>query len=100
MRWTGPHEVIDTVNQYVFVVQPILPEPQRRPKITAHIVRIRRFSNAMLGNPADRHAIEASAVGDYPDNFIERIVDHRRNPDDNKFELKVRWIGFDEAGDT
>ena len=54
MQWTGPHEVVRAVNKYCYEVRPILPAPQRRPLITAHIVRIRRFSNAALHSPADR----------------------------------------------
>ena len=100
MRWTGPHEVIDTVNKYCYRVRPIVPPPQKRKTITAHIVRIRRFSNAALGTDADRRRIEESAVKDFPDNFVHKFVGHRRNPTTNRVELKVRWLGFDAAGDT
>ena len=61
---------------------------------------IRRFSNAALGTPADRQHIEESAVKDFPDNFVNKFIDHRRNPTTNRIELKVRWLGFDKAGDT
>ena len=98
MRWTGPHEVIDAINQYVFVVQPVVPPPQRRRTITAHIVRIRRFSNARLGTAADRRQIEQSAINDYPNNIVDRIIGHRMH--NNRLELRVRWQGFDRAGDT
>jgi hypothetical protein len=100
MRWTGPHEVTDAINEYVYVVRPIVPPPQRRRTIKAHIVRIRRFSNAALGTPADRERIEASAVNDYPANFVHRLVDHRINTNTNRLEIRVRWLGFDRAGDT
>ena len=66
----------------------------------AHIVSIRRFSNAALGTPADREAIEKSAVSDYPDNFVKRILAHRRNPNDHEFEFKIRWLGFDQGHDS
>ena len=100
MRWTGPHEVIAAVNKYCYKVKPIVPPPQKRKTITAHIVRIRRFSNAALGTAADRQRIEESAVRDFPDNFVQKLVAHRRNPTSNRVELKVRWLGFDAAGDT
>ena len=100
MRWTGPHEVIAAVNKFCYRVRPIVPPPQKRKVITVHIVRIRRFSNAALGTPADRQHIEESAVRDFPDNFVNKFAGHRRNPTTNRIELKVRWLGFDKAGDT
>ena len=63
-------------------------------------MRIRRFSNAALGTPADRRQIEESPVRDFPDNFVKKFIGHRRNPTTNRIELKVRWLGFDAAGDT
>ena len=100
MRWTGPHEVTAAVNKFCYRVQPILPAPQRRNHITAHIVRIRRFSNAALHSPADRAMLEESARRDFPDNFVNKFVAHRRNPDTHAIELKVRWLGFDQHADT
>jgi len=100
MQWTGPHQVLAAVNKFCYRVEPLLPPPQKRPTITAHIVRIRRFSNAALGTPADRRRIEESAVRDFPDNFVQRFRAHRRNPTTHRVELQVRWLGFDAAGDT
>ena len=100
MHWTGPHEVTATVNKYCYRVRPLLPPPQKRPTITAHIVRIRRFSNAALGTAADRRRMEESAVRDFPDNFVHRFLGFRRNPVGHQVELRVRWLGFDAAGDT
>ena len=37
---------------------------------------------------------------DFPDNFVSKFVGNRRNPNTNRIELKVRWLGFDAAGDT
>ena len=78
----------------------MVPPPQKRETITVHIVRIRRFANAALGAPADRRRIEESAVRDFPDNFVKKLIAHRHNPTSNRVELKVRWLGFDAAGDT
>ena len=100
MRWTGPHEVVAAVNKFCYRVRPVVPPPQKRKTITVHIVRIRRFSNAALSTDADRRRIEESAVKDFPDNFVSKFVGHRRNPNTNRIELKVRWLGFDAAGDT
>ena len=100
MRWTGPHEVTGAINQYVFEVRPIVPPPHRRRTMKVHIVRIRRFSNAALGTRADRERIEQSAIDDFPANFVHRIIAHRANPTNGRLELRVRWLGFDRAGDT
>ena len=37
---------------------------------------------------------------DFPDNFVHRFLSHRRNPATHDVELRVRWLGFDVAGDT
>ena len=89
-----------TVNRYYYKVKPIVTPPQKRKTITAHIVRIRRFSNSALDTDADRWRIEESAVRDFPDNFVQKFITHRCNPTSNRVELKVRWMGFDAAGDT
>ena len=88
------------MNKFCYRVQPILPAPQQRRNITAHIVRIRRFSNAMLYSPADRAILEESARRDFPDNFVNKFVAHRRDPDTHAVQLKVRWLGFDRHADT
>ena len=45
-------------------------------------------------------AIEQAAIRDFPDNFVSRFVAHRHNPNSHAVEFKVRWLGFDVAGDT
>ena len=77
MRWTGPHEVTATVNKYCYKVRPIVPPPQKRKMISAHIVCIRRFSNTALGTEADRRRIEESAIKDFPDNFVHKLSQNR-----------------------
>lgn len=34
MRWTGPYEVVATINKYCYRVRPIVPPPQKRKTIT------------------------------------------------------------------
>ena len=101
MRWTGPHEVIAAVNKFWHRVRPIISPPQKRKIITANIVRIHRFSNAALGTPSSRPTAHRRIGGPrFPDNFVNKFVGHRRNPTTNQIALKVRWLGFDKAGDT
>ena len=44
--------------------------------------------------------LEEAAVRDFPDNFVKRLLAIRRNPGTHAMELRVRWLGFDVAGDT
>ena len=101
MKWTGPHQVITTVSPYVYKVLPMLRIPSTRRAKTVHIVRIRRFSAGMLGTDADREAIQAAALRDYPDNVVKRFISHRfGDPPECQLMLRVRWLGYDAAHDT
>ena len=98
MTWTGPHEIVGTINAFVYEVRPCVPDQgNRRPK-RVHVVRMRRFANAPLGTPADRAEIERAALHDYPDNIVKRLVAFRADRDGLK--IRVRWLGFDSAHDT
>ena len=98
MTWTGPHEVVTAVSNFVYKVRPCVADNGNRKPITAHVVRLRRFANAPLGTPADREAIQKAALHDYPDNVVKRLVTHRMTA--AGMQLKVRWLGFDHAHDT
>ena len=98
MTWTGPHEVVQPVNKFVYKVRPCVPEQgKRRPQIV-HVVRMRRFANAALGSAADARAIEKAALADFPDNIPQRLCEHRMT--DMGMEIRVRWLGFDETHDS
>ena len=99
MTWTGPHRVTNAVSPYVYECEPMLPVQDRRRKIIAHIVRVRRFADALLGTPADRRRIEREALTDFPDNVVKRFVTHRTDRA-GQLLLKVRWLGYDHTHDT
>jgi hypothetical protein len=99
MAWTGPHQVVGAVSPYVFETEPMLPVRGRQRRETVHIVRIRRFSTALLGQPADARAVEQAALHDYPDNVVQRIVGHLVD-DHGVMCLTVRWLGYDAAHDS
>ena len=99
MTWTGPHEVIGAVNAFAFETRPLGAKAGTRPLI-AHIVRIRRFSNAALGTEADRQALLDAARRDFPQNFVKSIVGHRVDQAHGVFTLKVRWLGWGPQEDT
>ena len=39
-------------------------------------------------------------VRDFPDSFVHWFTAHRSNPTIHQVEFRVRWLGFDAAGDT
>ena len=98
MTWTGPHEAVGTVNEFVYVVRPCVPDQGRRQPQQVHVVRMRRFANAALGSAADARQIEEAALKDFPDNIVQRLCEHRMA--DTGMELRVRWLGFDQTHDT
>ena len=99
MTWTGPHEVLHTVNPFVFEVRPCVEEHGKRKPQRVHVVRMRRFANAPLGTQADAKAIEKSVrQEDFPENIPEKILSHKRDADGMK--IRVRWLGFDRTHDT
>ena len=98
MTWTGPHEVVGAVNPFVYEVRPCVPEQGKRKPAVVHVVRMRRFANAPLGTPADAREIEKAALHDYPNNFVQQLLDHRM--DNDGLKIKVRWLGFDATHDS
>ena len=99
MVWTGPHQVVNAVNKFVYETEPMLAQRGRQRREIVHIVRIRRFSNGLLGTPADARAIEQAALHDYPDNVVQRFLGHKTDAK-GIFRLKVRWLGYDSAHDS
>ena len=97
MTWTGPHEVVTTVNPFVYEVRPCVADQGKRKPQLVHVVRIRRFANAPLGTAADAVAIEKAARHDFPDNIPQRLIAHSAA---GGLTLKVRWLGFDSAHDS
>ena len=43
-----------------------------------------------MGTEADRHQMEESAVREFPDNFVQRFVEHLHNPNTHRMEFKIR----------
>ena len=71
---------------------------QRRAKLS-HVVRIRPFANAPLGDTVSVNRLAKAAQRDFPDNVVKRLVRHRVGKN-GSMELKVRWLGFSEQFDT
>ena len=102
MTWTGPHEVIDMVSPFVYIVRPKLRVPMSRKPKTVHIVCIRRFSACALATDADKAVLlEKAALKDYPDNVVDKFISRSFGHGPAKpLLIRVRWLGFDSAHDT
>lgn len=98
MTWTGPHEVIRTLNNFVYEVRPMVRNPGKRKPIIAHVVRIRRLFDAELGSEIDMKEIERSARADFPENIVGKLVNHKMENDD--MLIRVRWLGYTPAFDS
>ena len=55
--------MIDTINPFTFATRPLGAPAHKKPHL-AHIVRIRRFSNAELGTEADAERLLEAARAD------------------------------------
>ena len=98
MTWSGPHEVVRSVNKFVYLVRPCVPEQGKRKPQRVHVVRMRRFANAALGTQADAQQIEQAALQDFPDNIPERLCEHK--VEEQGLVIRVRWLGFDATHDS
>ena len=90
--------MVRSVNKFVYLVRPCVPDQGKRKPQRVHVVRMRRFANAALGTPADARQIEQAALKDFPDNIPERLGGHRMGA--VGMEIKVRWLGFDATHDS
>ena len=71
----------------------------RRRSILAHVVRLRRFANDLLGSDIDMLRLQQEAEADYPNNVVKRLVEHRMGTKGG-MEVRVRWLGFPPEMDT
>ena len=88
MTWTEPHEVLRTVNPFVFETRPCVVDQGKRKPQLVHVVRMRRFANAPLRTAADTVAIEKAAIHDFPDNIPQKLLAHKREA--GGMHLRVR----------
>jgi hypothetical protein len=88
-KWTGPYRVVDTVNEYVYVVENLLDKEKK----TVHAMRMMFYKDSLLNIDVD---IKNHLVFQKSDKFdIEKILNDRIV--DGKKELSIQWLGFEEA---
>ena len=99
MTWTGPHHVVGVISPFVYITEPWgASEDARRKEV--HVVRMRRFSNGLLGTDIDMARLKEQAAQDYPQDFIKKIVGHKVDKKTGVFLLRVNWVGYTSDFDT
>ena len=91
LKWLGPRRVVDTVNDYVFVVEDMVTMERR----VAHAARMKRYADRdLLMTPDLRDQI----VYDEKGLCVESLVGWRTTA--SGLQLRVRWLGFEPADAT
>lgn len=84
--WTGPWQVIDASTPLYREVQCMNGGAIR----TSHVLRIQTYADSKVGTISD--------VNDPPKLFdLEKIIKIRRMPNDGRYEVFVKWYGFEEC---
>ena len=81
----GPYWVVDTINNWVYVVEDIVTAKRR----SIHVQCMRLYADAAFKVTADTRVQAA-----YDDqNFVEDLVDWRED-DKGNLQIRVKWLGF------
>jgi hypothetical protein len=90
-KWLGPRRVVDTVNEYVFVVENLI----TLERTVAHASRLKRYADRdLLVTPDLRDQI----IYDEKGLCVESLVGWRTTA--SGLQLRVRWLGFEPADAT
>ena len=92
VRWCGPYQVTDTINEHVYTVRDIVLGKDS----VVHAARLRFYADATLEITED---LKDQAAHDSHRFYVERIMGWR-TLDDDTVQLKVRWVGFTAAQDS
>jgi transposase InsO family protein len=91
-RWLGPYRVSRVVDDWTFEVEDLV----RGVRLLRHARMLMPYSDRTLGVNEDlRQQIQHDDSHSY---LVDSIVDWRET--NGKFELLVRWLGFDPESDT
>jgi hypothetical protein len=89
VKWLGPFQIVDTVNDSVYKVKNIVTGKESM----VHAQRIRAYADASLDVTED---IIDQAANDSWSTHVDSIIGVRL-VDGGEFELKVKWLGFEET---
>jgi hypothetical protein len=91
VKWMGPFRVVETLNDYVYVVEDVVTARRK----SVHVQRLRLYAEADFQVTED---VRNQAAYD-DQTHVESLVDWRET-DDALLELRVRWLGFTPQEDT
>eukprot|EP00924_Labyrinthula_sp_SR-Ha-C_P010872 maker-scaffold_47-augustus-gene-0.0-mRNA-1 protein AED:0.42 eAED:0.43 QI:0/0/0/0.5/0/0/2/0/348 len=92
LSWIGPYQIIDILSSNVYLVESLLGKTR-----TVHSSRIWFYSHT---RPIGSKKLKALFVHNFKQLEIESIVGCRLAADNNSFEFKIRWLGFEQDQDT
>jgi hypothetical protein len=91
VQWLGPFRVVDTVNEWVYVVEDILTQKRK----TVHADMIKWYADRYFAVTEDlRNQIAYDSQF-----YVDRLVDWRET-DEGTLEIRVRWLGLDQNEDS
>ncbi|OWZ02906.1 hypothetical protein PHMEG_00025453 [Phytophthora megakarya] len=90
--WVDPFRVVEA-RQHSFIVEHLL----TRAQVEVHGSRLKFYSDSSLDVTADlkEHVAKQGIVLG-----VRVIVDHRRNPVSNEWEMRVAWVGLEDIEDS
>ena len=91
--WTGPYVLVNPVSKFIWSLRALDDRTVR----TAHVQRIKRYSDSSLNRT---RALNLEAQNELDQFEVEKFLKWRFNPDDQRIELKCRWLGLTDAWDT
>ena len=91
MKWLGPRRVVDTLNEYVYVLEDILTLEHS----VAQASRLRKYADAQLQMTVD---LREQILYEEQGLCVEAITGWRNS--ESGIQLRVRWLGFEVADAT
>eukprot|EP00300_Choanocystis_sp_HF-7_P042111 c8876_g2_i1.p1 GENE.c8876_g2_i1~~c8876_g2_i1.p1 ORF type:complete len:548 (-),score=66.37 c8876_g2_i1:54-1697(-) len=90
--WRGPFQVAEQLNKWVYGVRSVVSGEVKN----VHACRLRKFADSQLNLSA-----ELKLAAEYDEEaVVEKVVDHRKAHEGLGYELRVRWLGFEDSEDT
>ena len=91
VQWLGPYRVADTVNDWVYVVEDVVTKRRK----TVHVDRLKWYADDQLRLTEDLR----NQVAYDSQFYVDKLVDWRAT-DEDKLELRVRWLGLEPNEDS
>ena len=93
VRWLGPFRVVATISAKVYTIEHLLTGQTR----DVHSTRLRFYSDKSLNVTQELKEHISSQGFDY---VVDSFVGLRHNPTTKRYEIRVRWSGFQDIEDS